>query len=63
MNALSTKSGGAGQVDMVKLPKVDHSFRDAVLEGGLATLLFNHCYAAAETYWSTAAAAAETRTG
>ena len=63
MNTLSTKSGGAGQVDMVKLPKVDHSFRDAVLEGGLATLLFNHCYAAAVTCWSTAAAAADTRTG
>lgn len=48
MNALAIQHGAAGCVDMVELAKVDHSFREAVLKGGLATRLFNHCYATTE---------------
>ncbi len=51
MNALSMQGGGPGCVDMVTLPRVEHSFRDAVLEGGLATLLFDHCCAVQEPFW------------
>jgi pimeloyl-ACP methyl ester carboxylesterase len=44
MNALAEKDGVRGSIRMVTLPRIAHSFRQAVLEGGLARLLFEHCY-------------------
>lgn len=45
MNAFAERRGDRGQVAVVQMPRVDHSFRDAVMRGGLAGKLFEHCYA------------------
>jgi len=46
MNAFAAGRGESEQVSLVTLPGVDHSFRDAVIEGDLAAQVFTHCYAA-----------------
>lgn len=45
MNTLAGRQGLPGSVELQVLPGVGHSFRQAVLEGGLARRLFEHCYA------------------
>jgi len=47
MNTLAGRQGLPGSVDLQVLPGVGHSFRQAVLEGGLAHHVFEHCYPAA----------------
>jgi pimeloyl-ACP methyl ester carboxylesterase len=46
MNIFAAGRGEPEQVSLVTLPGVAHSFRDAVIEGGLAAHVFRHCYAA-----------------
>jgi pimeloyl-ACP methyl ester carboxylesterase len=46
MNSFAASRGEPEQVSMLTLPGVDHSFRDAVIEGGLAAHVFRHCYEA-----------------
>jgi pimeloyl-ACP methyl ester carboxylesterase len=46
MNAVAERVGLPRPVDMVLLPGVDHSFRQAVEQGGLACRLYQHCYGA-----------------
>jgi len=46
MNSFAAGRGELEQVSLVTLPGVAHSFRDAVIEGGLAAHVFSHCYAA-----------------
>lgn len=46
MNTFAADRGEPEQVSLVTLPGVDHSFRNAVIEGGLAAQLFRHCYSA-----------------
>lgn len=46
MNGFAARRGEPEQVSLVTLPGVDHSFRDAVIEGGLAAHVFRHCYTA-----------------
>lgn len=43
MNALAAKHGRDGRVRMQVLPRIGHSFRQAVVQGGLAKYLFDHC--------------------
>jgi len=43
MNALARRQGLPEMAELVVLPGVGHSFRQAVLEGGLAHRLFQHC--------------------
>jgi pimeloyl-ACP methyl ester carboxylesterase len=45
MSAFAADRGEPAASALVTLPGVDHSFRDAVVEGGLATYVFRHCYA------------------
>ena len=46
MNSFAADRGEPAQVSLVTLPGVDHSFRNAAIEGGLATRVFRNCYAA-----------------
>ena len=44
MKAFAERHGVASGVELEELHDVDHSFRDAVMLGGLATRVFEHCY-------------------
>ena len=44
MNAFAERNGVVSGVELEELQGVDHSFRDAVMLGGLATRVFEHCY-------------------
>ncbi len=44
MNAFADRHGVVSGVELEELQGVEHSFRDAVLLGGLATRVFEHCY-------------------
>jgi len=46
MNSFATGRGEPEKATLMALPGVDHSFRDAVVEGDLANHLFRHCYGA-----------------
>jgi pimeloyl-ACP methyl ester carboxylesterase len=46
MNTFAADRGEPEQVSLVTLPGVDHSFRNAVIEGGLAAQIFRHCHSA-----------------
>ena len=48
MNAFARASGSPGCVEMCVLPRIGHSFRQAVLEGGLAQRMFDYFYTARE---------------
>lgn len=50
MNALARQLGLPGPAKLVVLPGIGHSFRQAVLEGGLAHQLFEHSYGAAPIF-------------
>jgi len=45
MNAFAASRGEPAVASLVTLPGVDHSFRDAVIDGDLAAHVFRHCYA------------------
>lgn len=49
MNAVAAQHGTPGGAELLVLPGVGHSFRDAVLEGGLGHRLFEHCCTATST--------------
>lgn len=44
MNRIALQGGSSAAVDMMMLPGVAHSFRQAVTQGGLGDRLFEHCY-------------------
>ncbi len=44
MRAFAVQRGVVCDVELVELPGVDHSFRQAVLRGGLATRVYEYCY-------------------
>jgi pimeloyl-ACP methyl ester carboxylesterase len=44
MDAFAARHGVVSGVELKELHGVDHSFRDAVLQGGLAARVFKHCY-------------------
>ncbi len=46
MDAYARRRGETSAVDLRVLPGVGHSFREAVLAGGMGALVFRHCYAA-----------------
>lgn len=50
MNALARRQGLRGSAELLVLPGVGHSFRQAVLEGGLAHRLFEHCRRTVPTF-------------
>jgi hypothetical protein len=45
MKAYASARGESAAVDLQVLPGVGHSFRDAVIRGGLGSRIFQHCYA------------------
>jgi hypothetical protein len=49
INAVPGQQGAPSGAELVVLPGVGHSFREAVLEGGLGHRLFAHCCKAAPT--------------
>ena len=44
MNDFAERHGVISGVELEELHDVDHSFRDAVMLGGLASRVFEHCY-------------------
>lgn len=44
MNAFARQRGVAGGVELAEMDDVEHSFREAVLKGDLATKVFEFCY-------------------
>lgn len=47
MQEVGRRHGIVGGVEFLELPGVDHSFKEAVIHGGLANRLFEHCYSSA----------------
>ena len=45
MKAYAAARGESDAVDLHVLPGIGHSFHDAVVEGGLGSRIFQHCYA------------------
>ena len=45
MKAYASVRGESAAVELQVLPGVGHSFRDAVIQGGLGSRIFQHCYA------------------
>ncbi len=44
INAFAEEQGETKEATLMTLPGVDHSFRDAVVEGGMSTHIFRHFY-------------------